>query len=399
MNRALLSLVYLGMLALSSASVFFQETFDDDAWTSRWVKSKSREAEGSQGVWDISHGKYFNDATKDRGLHTSQDAKFYQITAAFPGGSVSNKGKNLVVQFSVKHEQRIDCGGGYVKILPSGIDQENFNGESPYNIMFGPDICGSSTKKTHLIFTYKGKNHLIKKEIKAESDEWTHLYTLILKPDNTYQVLIDSKEVASGSLKDDWDMLLPKQIKDPQAAKPADWDDRKTIPDPTDKKPEGWDNIPAEISDPNAKKPADWDDELDGEWEAPLIDNPEYKGEWQPKLIENPSYKGEWVHPLIANPDYVDDETLYLFSDNKFVGIEVWQVKAGTIFDNFIVTDDIAEAEKLAHLTEATQEGEKKAFDKEEAERKAKEEEENKNRAADDAEHHDEEDVHGKDEL
>lgn len=153
--------------------------------------------------------------------------------------------------------------------------------------MFGPDICGSSTKKTHLIFSYKGKNHLIKKEIKAESDEWTHLYTLIVKPDNTYKVLIDQKEVASGSLKDDWDMLLPKQIKDPNAKKPEDWDDRKTIPDPTDKKPEGWDSIPAEIPDPNAKKPEDWDDELDGEWEAPMIDNPEYKGEWQVSIFSN----------------------------------------------------------------------------------------------------------------
>ena len=27
-----------------------------------------------------------------------------------------------------------------------------------------------------------------------------------------------------------------------------------------------------------AKKPDDWDDEEDGEWEAPMIDNPEYKG-------------------------------------------------------------------------------------------------------------------------
>lgn len=69
MNRSLLALVYLGLLAFSSATVFFQETFDDDGWTSRWVKSKNKESEGTQGVWDISHGKYFNDATKDRGLN------------------------------------------------------------------------------------------------------------------------------------------------------------------------------------------------------------------------------------------------------------------------------------------------------------------------------------------
>lgn len=40
-----------------------------------------------------------------------------------------------------------------------------------------------------------------------------------------------------------------------------------------------------------ASKPDDWDDEEDGEWEAPLIDNPEFKGEWKPKMIPNPDYK------------------------------------------------------------------------------------------------------------
>jgi calreticulin len=377
MKSTFLAVLYLAMMAFSSATVYFKETFEDDSWEKRWVPSKSKESEGTQGKWEVSHGKHYNDAAKDKGLRTTQDARFYQISVELDK-PFSNEGKDLVVQYSVKHEQRIDCGGAYIKLLPSGLDQEKFNGDSTYNIMFGPDICGSSTRKTHLIFNYKGKNHLIKKEIKAETDEFTHLYTLIVKPDNTYKVLIDEVEVAAGNLKDDWDMLAPKQIKDPNAEKPSDWDDRKLIPDATDKKPEGWDDIPAEFPDPNAKKPEDWDDELDGEWEAPMIDNPDYKGEWQPKMIDNPAYKGEWVHPMIANPDYVDDDTLYRFTDNKYLGIEIWQVKAGTIFDNFLVTDDIAEANKFAELTKATQAGEKKMFEKEEEERKAREEEERK---------------------
>ena len=43
-----------------------------------------------------------------------------------------------------------------------------------------------------------------------------------------------------------------------------------------DKKPEDWDK-PEHIPDPDAKKPDDWDDEMDGEWEPPQIDNPDYK--------------------------------------------------------------------------------------------------------------------------
>jgi len=76
------------------------------------------------------------------------------------------EGKTLVVQFTVKHEQNIDCGGGYVKIFPSDLEQTGMHGDSPYNIMFGPDICGPGTKKVHVIFNYKGKNLLVKKDIK-----------------------------------------------------------------------------------------------------------------------------------------------------------------------------------------------------------------------------------------
>lgn len=49
---------------------------------------------------------------------------------------------------------------------------------------------------------------------------------------------IDNKKVESGSLEDDWDFLPPKKIKDPEAKKPADWDEREKIDDPDDKKPE-----------------------------------------------------------------------------------------------------------------------------------------------------------------
>jgi len=371
MKRSILALAIL--FAVVSAEVYFVDKFADD---SKWVRSKSKESEGTQGTWDLSHGKYYRDAQEDKGLHTTTDARFYQISAEYP--EFSNKGKDLIVQYSVKHEQKIDCGGGYLKLLPKGLDQEKFNGDSTYNIMFGPDICGSSTKKTHVIFNYKGQNHLIKKEVKCETDEFTHLYTLIVKPDNTYEVLIDQKSVAKGNLKDDFDFLPSREIKDPKAKKPSDWVDEKTIPDPTDVKPEGWDSIPAEIKDPDAKKPDDWDDELDGEWEAPMIDNPEYKGEWKPKMIPNPAYKGEWIHPMVPNPDFKDDDNIYSYDSNKYVGIEVWQVKAGTIFDNIIITDDINEANKLAEITKQLQEAEQKAFKKDEEERQKREEEERK---------------------
>jgi len=222
------------LLALSTATTYFEEDFnDDDGWKSRWVVSDWKKSDGTAGVWDLSAGKFFSDKDEDNGLHTTQDARFYAISAKIK--EFSNKDKTLVVQFRIKHEQNIDCGGGYVKLLPEGLDQQNFNGESPYNIMFGPDICGS-TKRIHVILTYKGKNHLINKNLPCESDELSHIYTLILRPDNTYEVLVDNKEKAKGKLDEDWEFLPAKQIKDPSLSKPTDWVDDKEIPDPEDKK-------------------------------------------------------------------------------------------------------------------------------------------------------------------
>lgn len=123
------------------------------------------------------------------------------------------------------------------------------------------DICGTSTRKTHVILTYNGKNLLTKKNVRMESDKLSHRYTLILRSDNTYEVQIDGSKAESGSLYDDWDFLAPKKIKDPSAKKPSDWVDNAEIADPTDKKPAGYDDAPAKIPDPAAKKPEDWDDE------------------------------------------------------------------------------------------------------------------------------------------
>ncbi len=67
------------------------------------------------------------------------------------------------------------------------------------------------------------------------------------------------------------------------------------------------------IIDPDALKPADWDEEEDGEWISPTMPNPEYKGPWRQKTKPNPEYKGPWVEPTIPNPDYETDDSLCKF--------------------------------------------------------------------------------------
>ncbi|XP_056388235.1 calreticulin-like [Hyla sarda] len=350
--------------------IYFREQFEDgDEWQKRWVESKNK---SDYGKWQLTAGKFFGDPEKDKGIQTTQDWKNYALSARFE--PISNENQTLVIQFTVKHEQAIDCGGGYVKIYPADINQEQINSESVYCIMFGPDICGTIHEKVHVIFSYKEKYHLITKNITCKHDELTHLYTLVIRPNNTYTVKIDNEVVANGTLEDDWDFLLPRQIIDENATKPADWDDRVQIEDPDAQRPEDWDEREF-IPDPESKQPRDWDSSMDGEWEPPMIPNSKYTGIWKPKIIDNPNYQGEWTQPYIDNPDYVPDDTLYRYDELGVIGLDLWQVKSGTIFDNFLITNDEELAETIGNETWGeTREPESKMKTIQDEERDAKDE-------------------------
>merc|ERR1712194_271879 len=332
----------LNTVSTAAGTIFFSETFGK-GWEDRWALSKWKESEGTAGKWAAATGKWFGDEAEDAGIQTTEDSKFFGISAGFD--SFSNAGKDLIIQYQAKYEKDVECGGGYVKIGAKMADPATFGDPTPYNIMFGPDKCGY-TKRTHLIFNYDGKNVLKKSDLayKQEGEGTSHVYRMTLKADNTVTVEIDEENIYSGSLKEDWEMLKAKEITDPDDKKPSDWVDDSMIDDPETKKPDDWVEE-KRIVDPDAKKPDDWDDEEDGEWEAPMKDNSEYKGEWSVKRISNPAYKGFWEAKKIANPEYKDDDTLYKYADFGFLGFDLWQVKGGSIFDNIILTDDKAEAD------------------------------------------------------
>jgi len=382
---------FAAAFASASAKTYFTEDFNSGDLT-EWVVP---EREGL-GKFQLSAGQFYDDE-ENLGLQTSEDAKFYGIATKF-AEPFDNTDDTLVIQLSVKHEQALDCGGGYVKIYGPDADLESLDGDSPYNIMFGPDICGSK-KIVHVIFSNKGENHLIKKTIRPPTDRISHAYTLIVKADNTYKVLVDNVEEETGSLTDDWDMLLPKMIKDPTVSKPSDWVEERKIVDPEDVKPADYDDIPATIPDPEAKQPEDWDEDMDGEWEVPMIPNSDYQGEWTARRIDNPDYKGPWEHPLVDNPEFKDDPTLYAFNSGS-IGIDVWQVTSGTIFDDILVTSDVAEASEAAKMI--IERGKAEAAAKEVADEKKRiETEEMKQRDSEfiDEEEDDEEDDEDHDEL
>jgi len=327
-------------------------------------------------------------------LVLAKAAQRYGVAAALQQPHTLGGKSTSVFQYEVAFTEGLSCGGAYMKLVAQpeagAWSPSDLTPDTPYSVMFGPDLCGS-TNKVHLILKVRSpvngdwKEHHLKDAPAAVgvADSHTHLYALALGDDNTYSISVDGKSIASGSVFDEGAFEPPLQppavIPDPADSKPADWvDDAKipdpeaskpdgwdedaprTIPDETAKKPEGWlDDAAAQIPDPDAEQPEDWDEEEDGEWEAPTVSNPaceeapgcgpwvrptiknpEYKGKWKAPVIENPEYVGEWRPREITNPATFKSKGVADLAPVVGVAIEVWTMSAGMQFDNILLTAD-----------------------------------------------------------
>ncbi|CAG7830867.1 unnamed protein product [Allacma fusca] len=402
---------------IPAGNVYFAEHFDDfDGAKKRWIISRAQKEEQDNvfkydGHWDFDLPQRVI-FTNDRALILRSKAKHAAISAKLNRRFDFNT-KPLLVQYEVNFQNGMDCGGAYIKLLSysKDLDLNSFHDKTPYTIMFGPDKCGNDIKM-HFIFRHKNpingtfeEKHAKRPSNRMEetySDKKPHLYRLILTPDNKYQLFIDSTLVGKGSLLSDMTPPVnpPEEIEDPNDRMPSDWDDREKIPDMTASKPEDWDeDAPAKIPDPKAvkpegwledepemlpdgaaEKPEDWDESMDGSWEPPsipnpkceqapgcgpwsppLIENPEFKGIWKPPMISNPNYKGKWSPRKIPNPGFFEDKEPFKMTPIGAVGIEIWSMTEGILFDNFIITDD---EQILEDWTSQTYDKKKRAIDR-----------------------------------
>jgi calnexin len=341
----------------------FLEQFTDD-WDQRWKTSNAKKDNTDKedeewayvGEWAVEEPTKYKGIEGDKGLVVKNPAAHHAISAKFPK-KIDNKDKTLVVQYEVKLQNGLECGGAYMKLLRDNkaLHQEEFANTTPYVVMFGPDKCGH-TNKVHFIINHKNpktgeyeEKHL-KSPPTAKIVKSTELYTLLVHPNNTYAIKQNDVEIKSGSLFEDFTPSInpAAEIDDPNDSKPDTWVDKARIPDPEATKPEDWDeeapfeiideeavkpddwleNEPSTVPDPEAAKPEDWDDEEDGDWIPPTVPNPkcaeasgcgpwtqpkkknpDYKGKWIAPLVDNPDYKGPWAPRKIKNPDFFEDKT------------------------------------------------------------------------------------------
>ena len=307
--------------------VFFDHAEFNTSWDDAW----------SHHDWHEHSARFVVNSTH-RALQTATDARFYHASAPFVRPFDASR---LVVQFRARHPQKLDCGGGYLKLIDSKAHTDAVQRDStPYRLMFGPDVCGNKNQ-THVMLAHNASYHELEPPMPCATDQAAHVYTLHIDSESgTYAVHIDDDRKRSGALRDDWKILPPRVVPDERYEKPSDWVDERLVDDPEDVKPIGWDDE-AQIVDPAAEKPHDWNDDDDGEWEAPLIDNPGFNGTWRPRRVVNPAFVGEWSPPMLSNPDYFDDPSIGDMRGVDTLAMEIWQVRAGSLFDHFLITDDV----------------------------------------------------------
>ncbi|XP_033105970.1 calnexin-like [Anneissia japonica] len=380
------------------------QAFDNtDVLGTSWIPSEAKkdgvedEIAKYDGKWKVEEPSK-QSLVGDLGLVLKSKAKHHAIATNLDKPFVFDD-QPFIVQYEVKFQNDLDCGGAYIKLLSKddSLKLNAFTDKTPYTIMFGPDKCGADSK-FHFIFRHKNPKtgEFEEKHAKKPSgsfshvftDKKTHLFTLVVEPDNSFEMFIDQKSMNSGNLLEDVNPPVnpPEEIPDPKDSKPEDWDDRKKIPDPDATKPEDWDedaprkipdpdavkpegwldDEPELIPDPDSEKPEDWDDEMDGEWEAPkiknplcedigcgewkpeMLDNPDFKGKWKAPMIDNEAYKGEWSPRMIPNPDYFQDLEPFKMTPIGALGLELWTMNNDIVFDNFIVTSSKEVADQWA---------------------------------------------------
>ena len=155
----------------ATATTYFKDTFDSDPFSSGWTHSEWK-SKSERGSFSWTAGEWSTDAEADKGLMTSEDARFHAISnklaKSIPAYTLGKGGSDLVVQFTARNHLReyAFCGGGYIKLLGK-MDAKKFGGDTPYSVMFGPDMCGYDVSRIHAIFTNgEGKNLLKSDEVK-----------------------------------------------------------------------------------------------------------------------------------------------------------------------------------------------------------------------------------------
>ncbi|KAH7825748.1 putative calreticulin family protein [Monocercomonoides exilis] len=191
------------LFSFSLSKILLNETFINGEQLNKWEISSNPSYTGR---WVISRRSYDYEQALNPVLTAASRGSLHAISLKV---DVSLSNPYLYLQFIAKGEiYPFGCGGGTLKLFTEEINQKNYSSDTPFFIQFGPDYCGSKDSIIFIIQKINPKTneivaHQLTKNIPSGfSTNFSHLYSLCLSADDTFEIMVDGKSVLQGSLHD-----------------------------------------------------------------------------------------------------------------------------------------------------------------------------------------------------
>jgi hypothetical protein len=201
---------------LPDCEVPFFEPFDKVDVEYNWIPSRD---DDRNGVWKVERTLVPRMSPDEFAVVTKTQSAFYGLGRRFPDW-IQVKDRTLVLQYEVRAQTAFTCSGAYVKLFSYHKYRPHLlSNFTDYTIMFGPDRCADKNM-VQFIYTHLHPvqhsyiYHALKSPPKVPIDFYTHLYTLIVRPNSTFSILIDNVEQRNGTLFHGFEppLLEPREI-------------------------------------------------------------------------------------------------------------------------------------------------------------------------------------------
>ncbi|EAY04982.1 Calreticulin family protein [Trichomonas vaginalis G3] len=186
--------------AKPKCDVLLYESFDPIWSPRRWIPT---EALNYTNDWQIVETQIPQTIPGENALYARRGKVYSAVSTKFKH-PINITEKDFVLQYEMRAEFAFTCSGAYIKLFAGDFDPTKLTNETNYALMFGPDRC-SSSKKVHFILNefnrspYKFKQLVMQDPPIPFDDTMTHLYTLIIRKNGTYSILIDNVPAKNGA--------------------------------------------------------------------------------------------------------------------------------------------------------------------------------------------------------
>lgn len=106
------------------------------------ISTAEKEAKPYSRSCKIAKAQRFPSIENDYGLLLEEPGRYYAIAAELEYPVTCDGERPLIIQYEVKYEREVNCSGAYLKLIVEEEDLDTFDDNTPYSILFGPDVCG-----------------------------------------------------------------------------------------------------------------------------------------------------------------------------------------------------------------------------------------------------------------